>query len=202
MDNLIIVAHPDDEIIWFSSFLKEPETCLIICFDILASEDKSQVSDSTNKVLNVIKKYAEYLPVIWLRTPKTTSPKIFGQVDTNVAEVLFENIKSIINTNKPKYVFTHNPWGEYGHSEHKLVYKIVAELRPDLIFPDATIDKALESEEYKLNFNKTKIIMEKITDVSFKMEIERLYRKNNIWTMKEVLNYPLTNEKFRRFTNG
>jgi LmbE family N-acetylglucosaminyl deacetylase len=201
MDNLIIVAHPDDEIVWFSTLLREKNSALIICFDIFSKKNQD-ILDNNQRVSCILNYYKKFIPVIWLRTPKSTFPKIFGKVDKKIIKSLSINLNSIIKMLSPKRVFTHNPWGEYGHSEHKAIYKIVSSIRPDVLFPEAALDKALISKEFKLNFHKVYNVLEKETDFKFKKEIEKIYVRNNMWTMKELNGYPLKKEVFKRCSNG
>jgi len=81
MENLVIVAHLDDEIIWFSSILEKPNTALVICFS------NEEGLDYSSRISKVLEEYKKTLPVIWLRIPKNTTPRIFGKVDKNVLSI-------------------------------------------------------------------------------------------------------------------
>lgn len=130
--SLLVVAHPDDEILWFSSIIEKVDK-VIICF--LGNSDYPKRAKSRLRVL-------EKLPLNNIECLGLDVPKVFGQAawphPVEVAEGLevvnqkdyvstYDRLLELLSETILTYenVFTHNPWGEYGHEEHVLVHKAV-----------------------------------------------------------------------------
>ena len=123
-DKLIICAHPDDESIFAGDLLSRESfvLCLTCLSDSTRSKEFKQVleySGSKGSILDfpTVKDYdgdkKEHQPLIW-----TTS-------DIENCKIV---IKQFINDIKPKIIYTHNEYGEYGHSEHVLIHDLVIDI--------------------------------------------------------------------------
>lgn len=175
MENLIIVAHPDDEAIWFSSIIEKQDTACVFVFQNKYLEDLSASTIHVTKVFEIIEEYSNFMPVIWLQTIKTTNPRIFGQIKDETRFHAKTNIASIVQLCQYSKIYTHNPWGEYGHSEHSLVYEIMRELAPDkILYPIYGI-----KDEEKKRFQ---TVQTEQVNIKFREKLFDLYKKKGIWT--------------------
>lgn len=119
-DKLMIVAHPDDELLWGGSHLLESKY-LVVCItcgqDVeRANEFKSVMSETDDKYIML-----GYPDVVGLRRDNWETSK----------EPLTKDLNDIINLKEWDIVVTHNPDGEYGHIHHKITNNIVTELVED-----------------------------------------------------------------------
>ncbi len=85
-------------------------------------------------------------------------------------------------------VFTHNPWGEYGHEEHIQVYRVVKglqeEIKFDLWFSNYCSNKSLNlMSRYVDGFDPEYVTL--VTDKIMADSIRELYKKNECWTWYE-----------------
>lgn len=132
MKRIIIVAHPDDEILFFSSLIHKVEK-IIVCFG--PSKDKT-VSTGREKLqrqypLPIIQwlnmqESSTFLSANW-KTPELTDTGL--KVSRN-REKYRENFNTLVGKFKSildnyDEIYTHNPWGEYGHEEHVSVFNAV-----------------------------------------------------------------------------
>jgi LmbE family N-acetylglucosaminyl deacetylase len=138
----VVVAHPDDEVLWFSSVLGRVGRVL------LSFEDCAEYPDFGPARRAVMDDYP--LPnVESLRLPEpcsvhlvdwlTAEPDEFG-VRLNAAHVTDEqreryrrSFHALRQALAPRLqgvgaVFTHNPWGEYGHPDHVQLSRVVESL--------------------------------------------------------------------------
>lgn len=118
-NNLMIVAHPDDEMLWGGSKLLS-DNYLVVCITCSTNHKREL---EFKKVMNETKdKY------IMLGYPD----KINGKVDDwkNYKEKIANDLNEIINYKKWNLIVTHNPKGEYGHIHHKMTSKITTSLAP------------------------------------------------------------------------
>ncbi len=110
--NLMIVAHPDDEIIYGGyDLLKEEKWFVVYCTNAF---DR----------INMVKKTSS----LW-----NFNSLILHYIDSDRAPVLFHynlyvNLQNIIKGTKWKNVITHNSTGEYGHPQHIKIHKIVSNI--------------------------------------------------------------------------
>lgn len=111
---LIIVAHPDDEVLWGGETLFDFE-CDVICItngsNVLRKKKFEKVSIITN-TKSIIYDFPDEGNVFW---------------NFNIREKIKEILTEIIIT-KYKFIVTHSPDGEYGHLAHIDLSNIVCEV--------------------------------------------------------------------------
>lgn len=130
---MLIVAHPDDEIIFFSSVIKLVDK-IIVCF---GPSDDELLTEGRHKI---IEKYP-LKNIEWLQIPEANvyqsatwnKPKVVeaGLMVRKNTKIYNQNYKSLCKLLKLHLanfdeIYTHNPWGEYGHEEHISVFNAVA----------------------------------------------------------------------------
>ena len=74
--------------------------------------------------LNLAQSVKTFIPINWLNVKENSYGLIGGyqrQSYTENYEILLGNLRDLIPINS--LIITHNPWGEYGHSEHCQVFK-------------------------------------------------------------------------------
>jgi len=119
---LLIVAHPDDEILWgFNYLIKDPLKWKVIC--LTNSQNKERVREFMNAMNKInIKNYE-----IWNH-------------DDNIFAIYMDkkcvnDIKNDIDKNKYKLILTHNHFGEYGNLQHICVNRILTHLKNKYNYP-------------------------------------------------------------------
>lgn len=130
-DKIMIVAHPDDEMIFGGAQLIQENGWLVIC-----------VTNGNNKLRRkefqkVMKKVqAEF--EMWEYEDKWDGDFDQLRLKSDIAEVL---------ARKPvSKVVTHNIKGEYGHTQHIAISKIVHELVDQNIYVFETSEKKLDEK--------------------------------------------------------
>jgi pyruvyltransferase len=129
--NIMIVAHPDDELFFGWKELLKDNNWFIIC---LTHGDDNLRSDKFKKVMNILN--LDYIMYSFPDYYNTGSLKWNNDVMTNITKLINKELKNI-NYHK---IVTHNPHGEYGHYHHRVTSKIVTKLLQD------------RNEEYKLYY--------------------------------------------------
>lgn len=139
---VLVVAHPDDEAICFSATWQKVER-IVFCFinDPLVDER----SVCRNRVLSSH-------PHVHVESLGLTESGCYGQADwplprlTRSGLAVGENSehyngvhRKLLRALEPVLavadnVITHNPWGDYGHEEHVMVYRAVHRLKRRLGF--------------------------------------------------------------------
>ena len=211
-NSIIVAAHPDDEILWFSSLLNKVDRVLLCYLGELANPDYGRFRQKAlSKIANgqnLLKSKISCLEVVALGASKPRSfisPKFCdygielinykGHVD-DYNGLYKENYFHLYDKLKValagyKNVITHNPWGEYGHVEHVQVYRVVKELQ--------------ESNGYNIWFSNycstrtislTKSIVSATdsvtlsTDVVTAKNIMDVYRESGCWTWQKNWRWP------------
>jgi LmbE family N-acetylglucosaminyl deacetylase len=146
--SILVTAHPDDEILWFSSLLGQVDHVLL-CFlnELVNPEFGSLRQQALSR--HPLRNKMSCLEVVALGASMTKgflSPR-FNQYGMELAH---DNV--VANQYKRQYkenyvalrgkladilsgyqnVVTHNPWGEYGHEEHVQIYRVVKELQKSI----------------------------------------------------------------------
>jgi LmbE family N-acetylglucosaminyl deacetylase len=139
-NSALIVAHPDDEVLWFSSVLEDVKRIIIVfnasatdpdltravsaalaahpCRDKIVTLDLAQ-ADSHNRADWPHPEDTDY-GLRLQRAPGLDAP--YAEQAARAAEALDPHLVGIQN------VFTHNPWGEYGHEAHVQLSKVTTRL--------------------------------------------------------------------------
>ena len=123
----VVVAHPDDEILWASSLLKNAEH-IIICFSSVPNNKKLSIARKKIKenyplsnviFLDVDQASPSIIPTDWQTGETTKFGMKHGKSSTEYKKNYFHLIQKLENLLlEVDLVYTHNLWGEYGHPEH------------------------------------------------------------------------------------
>jgi len=139
-DSVLVVAHPDDEILWFGSIAPKVDK-IVICF--LNDPIRPKMAEARRQTLAAhpwrdrmvsleLDETDAFSRANW-PLPETTK---FGlrivkarQIET-AYRICYRRLHSLLAPiiRDARNVFTHNPWGEYGHEEHVLVHRAVGSL--------------------------------------------------------------------------
>ncbi len=145
---LVIVAHPDDEVIFFFGTIKrlvEAEYAV----SVLCATGRFDNGRITSRRVSEFKKSCELLDV---------DGHLLGMLDrrgeTLPASDLRKHLQSFANDPSVTVVYTHNPWGDYGHLHHSSVSIATHEVFKDKVLclsgPLIAEERhTLSSENYK-----------------------------------------------------
>jgi len=140
----VVVAHPDDEALWLSAVLSKADR-VVFCFG--DQFDGAQKSAARRRAVAALK-----LPgLLSLELVESGTRKLadwaharFTACGIEIADPAGRaryaaNYAALVAALRPQLagctdVYTHNPWGEYGHPEHVQVYRAVAALQAELGF--------------------------------------------------------------------
>lgn len=134
----MIVAHPDDEVIFGGANLIAEKGWKVIC-----------VTNGGNKVRS--KEFKKVMDDIGA-TYEIWKYKDQWGGDFN-RKALKRDIKKILRDNPQiKIIVTHNKRGEYGHTQHKALHKIVKEIAGDRLFIFKRSKQRLSSKTLKRKY--------------------------------------------------
>ena len=119
VNNLMIVSHPTDEIIFGGAHLLE-DNYLVVC--ITCGVDKT----TTHDFINVLQKTKDQYIILGYPEYSNNERENWSNYKTNIKE----DITKIMKLKEWSKIVTHNPEGEYGNLQHKLTSKIVTNLSP------------------------------------------------------------------------
>lgn len=196
--SIIVVAHPDDEVLWFCSILNKVND-VIVCF--------LEVKRSPWLSIGRRKSLAEY-PIKSISCLNIEESDVFGSADWKnpvITEYGIEIVDKSIPSRYEKYksnyaelkqrlekqldgyrhVFTHNPWGEYGHEEHVQVHRVVKDLQArmgfHLWYSNYVSDKSFKMMLSHLDRFRFEYVSFK-TNRALGRDIKEMYIKNKCWT--------------------
>ena len=120
VNKLMIVAHPDDDILWGGAHLIEDDY-LVVC--ITCGTNKTRVNEFKQVMSKTNDKY------IMLGYPDKTN----GERDNwnSSKENMMKDLEAIIALKDWDLIVVHNPDGEYGHQHHKMASQFVTSLVDD-----------------------------------------------------------------------
>jgi len=145
---ILVVAHPDDEVLWFSSILERVGR-ITICYEDCADLPELGPARRAARASYPLAK------VDWLALPEPCSVHLVDwEQPTFGPHGLLLNAASGSEERRARYVesfstlrtslaarlrgvtsvVTHNPWGEYGHPDHVQVARVVESVQQELGF--------------------------------------------------------------------
>jgi LmbE family N-acetylglucosaminyl deacetylase len=203
----IVVAHPDDEVLWFSSLTAKVER-IVMCYG-----SNPNATERGEQRRNVVQSYPiRTVQFLDLMEPGLWRGRALGSVEEELARSaqedpmlrnnLVDRLSGILQG--VATVFVHSPWGEYGHDDHRRLYSAVNALRQQLGF---TVYVPTYVERRALNLM-VATLDEGISDtLSFPVDraeidpIVRLYQSNDCWTWSGNWAWP-KEEHFLRIGQG
>ncbi len=219
-NSIIIGAHPDDEVLWFSSIIEAVDQVVIVYenywpdpslgsarAEALVNYPRNNVlslkldeavtygcADWKNPVLSPIG--IEFGGVVKLRDIKKTVKRMMGKslgprtgiqaCYQNNHDLLVTKLRTLLTSDMN--VFSHNPWGEYGHEDHVQIYQVLNKLRDEIGFTmwmsnyctDRSMPLAMKYFEQKIG-----PIIQLPTNKMFAERIAQNYRDAGCWTWKD-----------------
>lgn len=119
VDNLMIVSHPTDEILFGGAHLLE-DNYLVVC--LTCGVDK----DTTHDFINILQKTKDQY--IILGYPEYLNDERDNW--SNYKSSIKEDLTTILKLKEWSKIVTHNPEGEYGSLQHKLTSQLVTSISP------------------------------------------------------------------------
>jgi hypothetical protein len=170
-NSVIVVCHPDDEVLWFGSILDRVDDVIIAyegfwAHPEIASSRATALANFPRSVHSLkLEEAGTYGMANWAN-PKTSPYGIaFKPVtralreekrrtkimlrfvtklktpvsQSSVSKNYAKNYNALLETLRPRLtpemnVFTHNPWGEYGHEDHVQMFRALDQLRREIGF--------------------------------------------------------------------
>jgi len=208
MDNrkkrVLVVAHPDDEVLWFSSIASQVDK-VIMCFLGGSGFTCQRKLAIRNHPLGAIvslglRQSGAFVQADW-KSPIETDVGIDIVHNDRVRKRYTENFHALVKLLSPELrdceeVFTHNPWGEYGHEEHIQIYRAVRTLQDAFGF-DLWVDNYCGCRSITLLqeylFGQYARYETHRIDSLFTEKLKKVYLQHGAWTWQE--NYEWFNEE-------
>lgn len=201
-DYKIVVAHPDDEILFFNSILANSKRA-IVCFGPSASRTVSEGRKRLREEFPF-----ENVRFLWLEESDVLDPATFHKqsvvregltVSRNAGRYRnnFDELVSRLRTelNESDTVFTHNPWGEYGHEEHVQVFNAVFSLKEELRL-NIYVSSYVSNRSWGLMKQRHYLLGREALlgspSQAFGQQYMDPFIKNNCWTWPEIYTWPST----------
>ncbi|MCP5180437.1 MAG: PIG-L family deacetylase [Pseudomonadales bacterium] len=222
-DAVLVVAHPDDEILWFSSLVRRVSK-VVICY--LATPGDEACTDARraveavfpleNAVFLGLTESMGFLAADWRYPQASPSGLVLGGTGERPvlpafnpdlyrqnAITLHERLRDLLQ--EAPVVITHNPWGEYGHEEHVQVHRVVTALGEECGF-EVWFDNYASDRSAALmarTLAGRKLLYESApTSPESVADIEALYRRLGCWTWPFDDYRWFENECMARFAPG
>jgi LmbE family N-acetylglucosaminyl deacetylase len=189
INNLIVVAHPDDETIFCDEKLTE-STYVIVVFG--KNKFNFQISLDREKEFRNVMKITKCSYELWNYIDKKTRD------DKNIVNSIKNNIKRVLNNYLHlQTIYFHNKFGETGHIDHIRIHNIMKEVLIDFyynkdksIIPDIyEFNPQLNYESYIKETDKRKLLLDKYKTQTIDLfrNIKLDFTKLNLFNIKQFL---------------
>jgi LmbE family N-acetylglucosaminyl deacetylase len=200
----IVVAHPDDEALWLSSAIASAERIVFCHGDPFGrpaiAEARRRAVDALpfHDIIDLaLPESGSRLHVDWAH-PKLT-PTGIEITDTAVRERYEANYPKMVEGLRRALagfgvVYTHNPWGDYGHPDHIQVHRAVAALQAELGYA-IWFSNYVGSQSWllaeqlgqALSWAERRIVP---PDVATARRLMQVYRRHGAWTWTRAHCWP------------
>lgn len=170
------MAHPDDEIIfgWPVFQATHLKRSLLTCSSDLNNSAKPSHFACRKEVLFEVCASFDVPARCWDYNSKFSA-------EAEAVGKMPRQLEQVVEATDPDYIFTHNPHGEYGHPDHKFLFKTFFNLalRP-LIITDMMAEE-MEPEYYSRPLGKCALRRE-VLHFCYQR-----YREKSVWTWSQRL---------------
>jgi len=166
----IIVAHPDDEVIFGAAILKEAKKIVCVASDEnnparAWCKDRKKALTKIGELLGIETACLGYNSEFYRQADPRTGGLI--AIEKDLLPYIFGNI------------FTHNAWGEYGHMDHILVNQIVRAHSDHIL----TTDICLQAGWFNVRKLPQGSLFKRVTiDPDLYVRCKAIYDKYGCWT--------------------
>jgi LmbE family N-acetylglucosaminyl deacetylase len=204
-DAILVVAHPDDEILWFSSVVSKVSRVIVVF------SDDPQVPGLGRHREELFAAYPiETVELLGLTEScsfnhagwPSTRRSPYGlelRAPLGIRDAYRRNYERLVvllddALANASVVLTHSPWGDYGHEDHVQVYAAVAATQRkhgfQIWYPGYVSDRSWTlMQEAVVGFSQSHITMN--TDRSLAHNLVALYREHNCWTWYDDYEWPV-----------
>lgn len=220
-NSLIVGAHPDDELLWFTAILRDVDRVITVYEDFwahpaLGDRRRAALADYPREIVSLgmdesgaygcadwaSPRLSEYGLAFGLEAKRRAATRVVRRslsmvrpsgrtASADSVERAYEaNFHRIANALEPHLasdmnVFTHNPWGEYGHEEHVQLFRVLDMLRDRIGFrlwmSNYCTDRALPLAMRYFQVAPGRHIRLP-ADKAFADEVASVYKKHGCWT--------------------
>ncbi len=201
----IIVAHPDDEVLWFASALPEAAEVIIAFQDYAVrpglGERRAQAMADLPFGVHclALSEAGTFDAVNWSEPTRSALGLKMNAAGTApaVSEAYARNYEALRTRlshrlSPDSCVFTHNPWGEYGHADHVQLYQVLESLRADIGF-DMWVSGYVSRRTMLLArqyATPSQPILHGRPDAALGARVMEIYQRHDCWTWKNDWVWP------------
>ena len=193
----LVVAHPDDEILWFASLVQEIGRIVIVYGDsprVAARGAQRRRALAEHFLKNII----------FLDKPQPMRAHWDAPAENENFEELRDRLNRVLQGCTS--IFTHNPWGEYGHADHILVNRAVNAVASESGNPAVWVSgyvgvRALRNYKRVARDGIDSQFVRSI-DPIFAKAVQSLYEKHGCWTWCRNWDWRETEHFLRLGRNG
>ena len=200
---LLVVAHPDDEILWFGSVL-ERMTTVVVCFldydavPWLGESRRRALAEHPLDSLHCLGRgeAGSLDRADWALPRLETAGLRLGAGEARVryrrnAAWLARRLPSLIDGHD--VIFGHGPWGEYGHEDHvqlhAVLHRACRTAGLDFWVPACCGPKALPlARRYRLRPGSPRLRLS--VDQGLARQIYQVYQRHDCWTWHDTWRWP------------
>ncbi len=217
--SILVVAHPDDEILWFSSILADVDH-VVLCY---LGELVNPAFGNQRRQILVDYPLQHKMSCLELVSLGLSRPQNFLNPKFSQYGIDFADDQGVEETFKQHYrenyqllrkqlvgmlagyqnVFTHNPWGEYGHEEHVQVYRVIQELQKEmgfnLFFSNYCSDRTVHLTSCLVD---SCVVEARKTDRVTAHQVLEIYQQTDTWTWFDNWIWPEHETFFREVSAG
>ena len=208
----VVVAHPDDECLWLSSVL-QGATRIVFAFgepfgrpDIAAARRRAVAELPLPGLVDLAIPESGTRLAVDLSRPRLTATGI--AIDDEAAALRYDaNFACLVAALRPvlaRYavVFTHNPWGEYGHPEHIQVHRVILSLQAELGYA-VGFSNYVDRRNWPLaqtlagmpHWTQRNVLA---TDRALATRLMAVYRRHGVWTWTNWHRWPARETVYMR----
>ena len=218
----VIVAHPDDEVLWFSGVLQSAARVVVAYaehFDDKAlTAARQRVRDASSVPIDFLplRSAGVYKQSDWTKTRLTRygvglrrrcSPRRTWRYVRNFRRLVAALDECVRDSSE---IFTHSPWGEYGHEEHIQVWRAVTKLavrygKDVWIWDDSAGAELIPRSRARLDhYNPLPSLDERelTIDLTVYRTMRLLYQREGAWTYDDDYEPPAPSVYLRAVREG
>ena len=217
----IVMAHPDDEVLWACSALRAAEKIVLVygdlpCAPVLSEGRKVAMAAFPLPTLDWLQmvEAGVFDSASWPNARETdygVEPhpllRVLESFDADRYRRQFAAMRDLLRPRLAgmRNVIAHGPWGEYGHEDHVQVFRVVASLAEDLGF-QLWVPGYYGPKSRRLMLRNLRFLGRPTDwlpiDGALAEEIAQIYKRTDTWTWIDSYVWPETERFFPWHARG
>ena len=187
MNVLMVMAHPDDEVLFGWPLLQDRAVKGLLTMAHNGAKYGDGPVKALQEVVDENGATLTQLPMCDTNAYRLPTRYVSATLMSSVSTLIDAVQRAMLST-KADVIFTHNPVGEYGHGDHRLLFSVIASLDVPMLMTDVCfsnkchVSYARMPAVYERMYAQSECVKKCVLDAAWYERMRAIYEKHRAWS--------------------